>query len=155
MENIYFRKANFLDFFSLEKIVVDDRKTFDNPLFAKGDKPAYSTWFGLKSHLKLLAHLIHPKKQVLFVEINSVIAGVSVCSENLIEGFFVNKQFRGKGLGTKLMDYTITFIKKEKKFSSVKVGVQSSNALAKKFYEKMGFIKKESKGTEIIFEKKL
>jgi GNAT superfamily N-acetyltransferase len=155
MGKICFRKANFLDFFSLEKIVVDDRKTFDNPLFAKGDKPAYSTWFGLKPHLKLLIHLIHPKKQVLFVEVDSAIAGVSVTNNNLIEGFFINKEFRGKGLGTRLLQFTADFLIKEKKFSSVKVGVQSSNVFAKKFYEKMGFIKKESKGTEIILEKKL
>jgi len=154
-ENIHFRKANFFDFFSLEKIVVDDRKTFDNPLFIKGEKPVYATWFGLKPHFKLLIHLVHPSKQIIFIEINSVIVGVSVISENLIEGFFINKEFRAKGLGKKLMDYSVEFIKKEKNFRVVIVGVQSTNILAKKFYEKIGFVKKEIKGKEIILEKKV
>jgi len=153
MEEIFFRKANFMDFFNLEKIVVDNRKNFDNPLFIKGQKPVYATWFGLKPHLKLLIHLIHPDKQVLFAEVNSVIAGVSVISGNLIEGFFVNKEFRGHGLGKKLMFYSVDFLKKEKNFDSVAVGVQSGNILAKKFYLKLGFEEKEIKGREIILKK--
>jgi GNAT superfamily N-acetyltransferase len=153
MEKISFRKANFLDFFTLEKIVVDDRKRFDNPLFLKGEKPAYSTWFGLKPHLKLLLHLIDPKKQVIFVEFNSELAGVSITSDNLIEGFFINNEFRRKGLGTKLMQFTSDFLIKEKKHKNIRVGVQSTNPLAKKFYKKIGFKEKETKGKEIILEK--
>ncbi|MFH1663564.1 MAG: GNAT family N-acetyltransferase [archaeon] len=151
-EKISFRKANLFDFFSLEKIVVDDRKKFDNPLFAKGQKPVYSTWLGLKPFFKLLVHLIHPQKQVLFLEVNSVLAGVSIISGNLIEGFFINREFRGKGFGKKLLGYSIDFLKKEKKLVSARVGVQSSNDLAKSFYKKMGFKEKERKGTEIILE---
>jgi len=153
MDKINFRKASFFDFFTLEKIVVDDRKSFDNPLFLKGEKPVYSTWFGLKPHFKLLLHLIDPKKQVIFVEFNSELAGVSITSNNLIEGFFINKEFRRKGLGTKLMQFSADFLVKEKKYKKVKVGVQLTNILAKEFYKKIGFKEKETKGKEIILEK--
>ena len=137
------RKARFLDLLRLDQIVVDDRKRFDNPLFINGAKPAYSTWFKLKPCWKFLSHFFHPKKQVIFLESEKRLIGASVTCHNLIDGFFINEEARGHGQGRKLMDFTLTFLKNERGFKKIKVGVQSDNLPAKKFYAKMGFKEKE------------
>lgn len=142
MSETRIRNASILDFLNLSKVVVDDRGKFDNPIFCSGEKPHYSTWFGLKPYLKFFYYYFHPKKQVIFALNNNEIAAVAVLSANIVEGFFVNKKFREKGIGTKLMGHVIKFLG-EKNYESVKIGVQTSNYIAKEFYKKSGFVEKE------------
>ncbi|MDO8634100.1 MAG: GNAT family N-acetyltransferase [archaeon] len=141
MEKAIIRKAGVFDLFNLSKIVVDDRNQFDNPMFVKGQKPIYTTWGGLKPFVKFFIHLIHPKKQVIFLQVDSKIAGVSVINANLIEGFFVNKEYRHKGFGKMLMEKTVEEILKNYKI--VRVGLRVDNMDAKIFYEKFGFKENE------------
>lgn len=144
MDKIIARSASFFDFLRLGEIVVDDRKNFDNPLFINGEKPVYSTWKGLKPYIKFFSNFFNPKKQIIFLECNSRIVGAAVTVGNLIDGFFINREFRGMGLGKRLMEHTFWHLRKKGHKKAI-VGVQSKNFAAKSFYKKCGFNDKETR----------
>lgn len=136
------KKAGIFDFPKINKIIVDDRSLFDNPIFTKGVPPDYSTWLGLKPIIKYLTAIVHPRKDLLFAMEGEEVVGVAVVNNiNLIDGFFINKEYRGKGFGKLLMDYVCSFLKN--KSDTAEVGVQTINKGAIKFYENCGFKIKE------------
>ena len=55
-----------------------------------------------------------------------------------ISHFFIKEEYRNKGLGTKLLDYTLKDLK-EKGYTEFTVGVQEKNETAKHIYFKKGF----------------
>lgn len=56
------------------------------------------------------------------------------------EAFRIDKKYQGKGLGQKLMEYTINDLK-EKGFNEFTIGVEDDNEKAKHIYFKYGFTK--------------
>jgi len=66
-----------------------------------------------------------------------------------LENMFVEKKFRGKGIGGKLTESFFTWCK-ENKVERVSVSASFDNKEAVAFYERMGF-----KGYSIMLEKKL
>ena len=57
-----------------------------------------------------------------------------------ISYFFLKDEYRNKGLGTKLLDYTLKDLK-EKGYTEFTVGVEEKNEIAKHIYFKYGFTK--------------
>lgn len=55
------------------------------------------------------------------------------------EAFRIDKKYQGKGLGQKLIEYTINDLK-EKGFKEFTIGVEEDNEKAKHIYLKYGFI---------------
>ena len=55
------------------------------------------------------------------------------------EAFRIDKKYQGKGLGQKLIEYTINDLK-EKGFKEFTIGVEEDNEKAKYIYLKYGFI---------------
>lgn len=56
-----------------------------------------------------------------------------------LKRIYVLKEFYGKGIAQKLMDYILDYAK-EKKYEVVWLGVWEHNTRAQKFYEKYGFV---------------
>ena len=56
------------------------------------------------------------------------------------EAFRIDKKYQGKGLGQKLIEYTISDLK-EKGFKEFTIGVEEDNEKAKHIYFKYGFTK--------------
>lgn len=56
------------------------------------------------------------------------------------EAFRIDKKYQGKGLGKKLIEYTINDLK-EKGFKEFTIGVEEDNERAKHIYFKYGFTK--------------
>ena len=56
-----------------------------------------------------------------------------------LKRIYVLKEFHGKGIAQKLMDYFLNFAA-EKKYEAVWLGVWEHNIRAQKFYEKFGFV---------------
>ena len=54
------------------------------------------------------------------------------------EAFRINRKYQGKGLGQKLIEYTINDLK-EKGFKEMTIGVEEDNQKAKHIYFKYGF----------------
>lgn len=77
--------------------------------------------------LRNVSHLI-----IITDDEDSPIAFMGI-ENKLIEMLFVSPEQRGKGLGTKLINYGI------KNYSIDKVNVNEQNPLAKGFYEHLGF----------------
>jgi GNAT superfamily N-acetyltransferase len=143
------KEAGIFDIPKIRKIIVDDRAMFDNPIFAVGAAPGYSTWSGIKPVLKYLTAVVHPRRRLFFAIDGKSVLGVAVISNrNFIDGFFINKEYRGKGFGRVLMDHVCSLIRRES--GTVRVGVQSVNETAMKFYKKCGF-----SVNEYILDKKL
>lgn len=142
------KKAGIIDYGKTGDIVVDNRELFDNPVFLEGAPPEYSGWMGLKPFLKYLSILAHPRKHIFFAMEGGKTAGAAVVEGSMITGLFVNKAFRGRGVGKSLIDHVCSFMRDRSK--TVEVGAQVVNKEAIKFYEKNGFRLKEK-----IFSKKL
>jgi GNAT superfamily N-acetyltransferase len=143
------KEAGVFDVFKINKIKVDDRSMFDNPIFSKGAAPGYSTWSGIKPLVKFFSSVFHPRKRLFFAtEGENVIGVAAISNRSFIDGFFINRGYRGKGFGQKLMDHVCSKICRTS--PTIHVGVQSANRKAIDFYEGNGF-----KINEYIMNKKL
>jgi len=143
------KEAGVFDLKKINKIIVDDRKMFDSPIFVKGVSPAYSIWFGIKPVIKFLVAVLHPRRRVFFAVEGESVAGVAVISKrDFIDGFFINTEYRMKGVGSMLMNHVCSIVKNGS--GTIRVGVQSVNENAINFYKKHGF-----KINEHIMNKKL
>lgn len=143
------KEAGVFDLRKINRIIVDDRTVFDNPIFVRGIAPKYSTWLGIKPIVKYLIAVIHPRKRLFFAVENDDVVGVLVISNrNFIDGFFINSEYRRKGFGKMLMNHVCSLVKK--KSGTIHVGVQSVNEDAMRFYKNCGF-----KVNEYILNKEL
>lgn len=61
------------------------------------------------------------------------------------EAFRVNKQYKGKGFGQKLLDYVLDTLK-EIGYTEFTIGVEDTNEIAKHIYFKYGFTEAIDKG---------
>lgn len=74
-----------------------------------------------------------PQSEIYIYEENNNIMGFVGLVENYIAGIFVEKNFRGKGIGKKLLDYAKS-IK-----NNLTLNVYEKNIDAVKFYKREGF----------------
>ncbi len=71
-------------------------------------------------------------------EIIGFTATSSVLNEAELNRIALKKQFRGRGLATRMIDFLIRFLK-QNSFEILMLEVRSTNVPAKKLYEKNGF----------------
>ena len=60
-----------------------------------------------------------------------------------LEAFRIDKEYRGQGLGQKLIKYCIECLEKEG-YKQFTIGVEENNHIAKHIYFKLGFIDRKS-----------
>lgn len=70
----------------------------------------------------------------------------------ILDNVKVNKNHRGKGVGTTLMEEAITIAKK-RKVDSIELVVNNDNTIAKRFYRKNGFNKTKKDHYRLILKK--
>ncbi|MBD5542164.1 MAG: GNAT family N-acetyltransferase [Lachnospiraceae bacterium] len=75
--------------------------------------------------------------EVYVYEINGYVVGFVGIDEGYLEGLFVDKEYRGLGVGTKLVEYI------KEKYDFFTLHVFENNYGAVTFYENRGLIKKE------------
>lgn len=78
-----------------------------------------------------------PEVEVYVYEINGQVVGFVGIDEGYIAGLFVDKEFRGCGVGSKLMDYV------KERYDFFTLHVFENNYGAVTFYENRGLLKKE------------
>jgi len=79
-----------------------------------------------------------PKSEVYVYEINGLIVGFIGVDEGYIEGLFVHKDYRGLGVGTKLIAYVLQY------YDFIELDVFEKNYGAVCFYENRNFQKLRS-----------
>ncbi len=87
-----------------------------------------------------------PQVEVYVYEINGQVVGFVGIDEGYIAGLFVDKEFRGCGVGTKLMDYV------KERYDFFTLHVFENNYGAVTFYENRGLLKKEESVHEDLGE---
>lgn len=87
-----------------------------------------------------------PEVEVYVYEINGLVVGFIGIDEGYIAGLFVDKEYRGMGIGTKLIEY----IKERYDFFTLHVFENNYGAVT--FYENRGLIKKEESVHEDLGE---
>lgn len=87
-----------------------------------------------------------PEVEVYVYEINGYVVGFVGIDEGYIAGLFVDKEYRGCGVGTKLMDY----VKERYDFFTLHVFENNYGAIS--FYENRGLLKKEESVHEDLGE---
>jgi ribosomal protein S18 acetylase RimI-like enzyme len=90
----------------------------------------------------------HPSALVLFIKYNDVYAGLATCFVNFstfkvkpylyIHDLVVQSDFRGKGLGRKLMEKLIE-ISRERDYCKITLEVREDNQAALALYQSLGF----------------
>ena len=108
-------------------------------------------------------HLDDPKEYfeehkgvLLILENNKVIIGSSVLiplnkDECLLKRFYLAKDYRGKGLADKLLEYTLKIAKRDG-YKKVLLDVSKDNDRAIHFYEKNNFKSFQTKPYDIWYE---
>ena len=87
-----------------------------------------------------------PLSEVYVYEINGYVVGFIGMDNGYVDGLFVDKEYRGTGIGTRLLNY----IKEENDFFTLHVF--ENNYGAETFYENRGLIKKEESVHEDLGE---
>ena len=87
-----------------------------------------------------------PEVEVYVYEINGQVVGFVGIDEGYIAGLFVDKEFRGCGVGSKLMDYV------KERYDFLTLHVFENNYGAVTFYENRGLLKKEESVHEDLGE---
>lgn len=87
-----------------------------------------------------------PEVEVYVYEINGQVVGFVGIDEGYIAGLFVDKEFRGCGVGSKLMDYV------KERYDFFTLHVFENNYGAVTFYENRGLLKKEESVHEDLGE---
>lgn len=87
-----------------------------------------------------------PESEVYVYEIDGYVVGFVGIDEGYIAGLFVDKEYRGVGIGTKLIDYV------KELYDFFTLHVFENNYGAVTFYENRGLIKKEESVHEDLGE---
>ena len=99
--------------------------------------------------------LINNNTHAFVCEENNKIVGYIYCYVNnesigILDALYIEEEYRGLGIATKLIELAINWLKDEKLFKLIEISVMDKNELAKKLYKKLGFQKfKETLRIEI------
>ena len=90
----------------------------------------------------------HPKAFVMFVRTGNDYVGLVTCFELFstfqtrpylyIHDVVIHKDYRGKGLGRKMMEQLVTY-SKDKNYCKITLEVRSDNPVAQNLYQSLGF----------------
>ena len=90
----------------------------------------------------------HPKAFVMFARKNNGYFGLMTCFELFstfqakpylyIHDVVIHKDYRGKGLGRKMMEQLVTY-SKDKNYCKITLEVRSDNPVAQNLYQSLGF----------------
>lgn len=87
-----------------------------------------------------------PQAEVYVYEVNGTVVGFIGVDEGYIAGLFVDREYRGMGIGTKLMEYV------KEKYDFFTLHVFENNYGAVTFYENRGLIRQEESVHEDLGE---
>ena len=99
--------------------------------------------------------LINNNTHAFVCEENNKIVGYIYCYVNnesigILDALYIEEEYRGLGIATKLIELAINWLKDEKLVKLIEISVMDKNELAKKLYKKLGFQKfKETLRIEI------
>ncbi len=142
-----FRSANLNDSLQLDnlltKLVEDEKANYDKYINIGKINGLYQTL------------LINNNTHAFVCEENNKIVGYIYCYVNnesigILDALYIEKEYRGLGIATKLIELAINWLKDEKLVKLIEISVMDKNELAKKLYKKLGFQKfKETLRIEI------
>lgn len=142
-----FRSANLNDSLQLDnlltKLVEDEKINYDKYINIGKINGLYQTL------------LINNNTHAFVCEENNKIVGYIYCYVNnesigILDALYIEEEYRGLGIATKLIELTINWLKNEKLVELIEISVMDKNKLAKKLYKKLGFQKfKETLRIEI------
>lgn len=87
-----------------------------------------------------------PNAEVYVYEADGFVVGFVGMDEGYIAGLFVDKEYRGMGIGTKLIEFA------KEKYDDITLHVFENNYGAVTFYENRGLLKKEESVNEDLGE---
>lgn len=142
-----FRSANLNDSLQLDnlltKLVEDEKINCDKYINIGKINGLYQTL------------LINNNTHAFVCEENNKIVGYIYCYVNnesigILDALYIEEEYRGLGIATKLIELAINWLKDEKLVKLIEISVMDKNELAKKLYKKLGFQKfKETLRIEI------
>lgn len=87
-----------------------------------------------------------PKTEVYVYEIDGKVVGFVGYEDRYLAGLFVEKEYRGFGIGARLLNY----IKEQNEYFTLHVFEKNKTAV--RFYEKMGLLKRKTEVNEDLGE---
>ncbi|MDD4608440.1 MAG: GNAT family N-acetyltransferase [Bacilli bacterium] len=129
-----FRLANINDSDKLDILLtklIQDERTYDDSIDPN---------FKVKG---FYCNVLNMNNKIIYLcELNDVICGyIYLIVEDYtskIDALYVEESFRGKGIGTKLIEWALNYIN-DNNIQSITINVMTENQNAKKLYQKYGF----------------
>lgn len=132
IEEINYNSQHFNDLVNLELMLWPDNEY--NELFNE-TKDTKDFYFGA----------IYNNTLIAFIQLsirNDYVNGSTTSPVGYVEGLYVIKEYRNKGIARKLIENSYCFLK-EKGCNEIASDVETENIVSQKFHEKMGFTETE------------
>ena len=155
--DILYRKSVIEDIPYINELFIEMLKTVNERMIKKGIEPYEEVGFD-EGYLETF---YNNDDKVIFVALDNkkIVGFLSICKykdENYIylDDYCVNKDYRGKGIGSHLMNMAFEYAK-EKKIDCIKTHVEDANTESINYYNNKGFVEKEKEGHRLLIYKKI
>lgn len=155
--DILYRKSVIEDIPYINELFIEMIKTVNERMIKKGIEPYKEVGFE-KGYLETF---YNNDDRIIFVALDNkkIVGFLSICKykeENYIylDDYCVNKDYRGKGIGSKLMEMACEYAKKEK-IDCILTHVEDANTESINYYNSKGFVEKEKEGHRLLIYKKI
>ena len=147
MTNITYRKSVEKDIPFVNELFIEMAKTVNERMVKEGIEPYTELENGFEEGYLESFYIDNNKIIYVALDNEKIIGFLSICKyDNYIylDDYCVNYKYRGKGIGTKLMNLSYEYAK-ENNINIIKTHVESANHESKEYYQNKGFklIKKE------------
>lgn len=159
MGNINYRRSIKKDIPAINNLFIEMVNTVNNRMKKGGIEPYTDMTNGFESGY-LDSFYINDNNLIFIAEDGDKVIGfISVnCYKEkgyiYLDDYSVSEKYRGKGIGSKLINMAFDFAK-EQKISQVLTHVEIANKESIEFYKKRGFELVEKQGHRLLIEKKL
>jgi ribosomal protein S18 acetylase RimI-like enzyme len=157
MDNIIYRKSVKEDIPFINNLFIEMIKTVNKRMEIAGIDPYKELEKGYEEGY-LEQFYLDDTKVIFVAEHNNIVVGfISLCKEDgyiYIDDYSVSETYRGKGIGSTLLDMSIDRIKKLG-INLIKTHIESANKESREFYKNKGFKLLEEQGHRLLIEKEL
>ena len=156
---IIYRYADKKDIKEINNLFIELVLTVNKKMIKEGIEPYKELEKGLDDNYWNEFFTKEDRKILVAEDNGNVIGFLSLCINKeykylYLDDYCINEKYRGKGIGSKLMDMAVDYAKKNK-INNIGTHVESANHEAREFYKKKGFKLYKEEGYRLLINKSL
>ena len=156
---IIYRNADKKDIKEINNLFIELVVTVNEKMIKEGIEPYQELENGFDDDYWNEFFTKDDRKILVVEDEGKVIGFLSLCINKdynylYLDDFCINENYRGKGIGTKLMNMAVDFAKKNK-LNNIETHVETANHEARDFYKKKGFKLYKEEGFRLLINKSM